>query len=181
MKFARLAVRAPPAVRRAATGARRSWGMLAVAVQQAGTALGRAQLAAGATNRAGPGLDQWLHLAESWLQPKKVAVVAAHFSSANIRLCFCRRQFLFHAPVISSSGRYMRHVERACRAPPAVRGPAHAAWARRWWSILSVAVQRAVGHTALGRARAIPGAAQSCLDEIMVLAPTHIPSRLPWR
>ena len=41
---------------------------------------------------------------------------------------------------------------RSCRAPPAARGPAHAAWARRWWSVLSTAVQQATGHTALGRA-----------------------------
>ena len=32
---------------------------------------------------------------------------------------------------------------RSCRAPPAARGPARAAWARRWWSVLSTAVQQA--------------------------------------
>ena len=40
---------------------------------------------------------------------------------------------------------------RAQRAPPAVRGAAASAWARRWWSALSVAVQLAVASTALGR------------------------------
>ena len=35
---------------------------------------------------------------------------------------------------------------RSCRAPPAVRGPAQAAWARPWWSVLSTAVQQATGH-----------------------------------
>ena len=38
------------------------------------------------------------------------------------------------------------------RAPPAVRAAATAAWARRWWSMLSVAVQQAVASTALGGA-----------------------------
>ena len=50
---------------------------------------------------------------------------------------------------------------RAHRTPPAVRAPAKAARARRWWSMLSVAVQQAVGHTALGRARAMPGPADT--------------------
>ena len=36
---------------------------------------------------------------------------------------------------------YAVWLAQPCRAPPAVRGPAQAAWARRWWSILSVAVQ----------------------------------------
>ena len=49
---------------------------------------------------------------------------------------------------------------RSCRAPPAVRSLARAAWARRRWSVLSTAVQQAIGHTALGRARAVPGPAR---------------------
>ena len=72
----------------------------------------------------------------------------------------------------------------ARRAPPAVRGPARAAWARRWWSVLSAAVQKAIGHTALGRARAVPGPAQSrvpALDEVLALAPADSVSRLPLR
>ena len=38
---------------------------------------------------------------------------------------------------------------RACRAPPALRAAAASGWTRRWWSILSVAVQQAVRSTAL--------------------------------
>ena len=34
---------------------------------------------------------------------------------------------------------------RAHRAPPGVRAPARTAWARRWWSMLSVSVQQEVG------------------------------------
>ena len=42
---------------------------------------------------------------------------------------------------------------RSLRAPPAVRRPAAQGWQRRWWAQLSsVAVQQAVGSTALGRA-----------------------------
>ena len=64
--------------------------------------------------------------------------------------------------------------------PTAVRGPARADWARRWWSVLSTAVQQAIGHTALGRARAVPGPAQSqgpALDEVLALAPADPVSR----
>ena len=39
---------------------------------------------------------------------------------------------------------------KANRAPPALRAAAFAAWARRWWGMLSVAVQQAVASTALG-------------------------------
>ena len=73
---------------------------------------------------------------------------------------------------------------RAHRAPPAVRASAKAAWARRWWSVLSVAVQQAVAHTALGRARAMPGPAHTdapALDEVLHLADPDGPSRLPLR
>ena len=40
-------------------------------------------------------------------------------------------------------------------APPTVRQAAAAGGARRWWSVLSVAVQAAVGTTALGQAPCI--------------------------
>ena len=73
---------------------------------------------------------------------------------------------------------------RALKAPPAMRPPTKAAWARRWWSVLSVAVQQAVGHTALGRARAMPGPAHTDapdLSEVLDLADPEGPSRLPLR
>ena len=49
--------------------------------------------------------------------------------------------------------RFVRDLVRlkAYRAPPAIRAAATVAWARRWWSMLSVAVQQAVAGTALGR------------------------------
>ena len=63
---------------------------------------------------------------------------------------------------------------QAARLPgPTCCAAAQVAWARRWWNILSVASQRALGHTALGWASAVPGVAQdrvACLDEILVLA-----------
>ena len=61
-------------------------------------------------------------------------------------------------------------VLRSCRARPAVRGPARAAWARRCWSVLATTVQQAIDHTALGRARAVPGPGQRrvpALDEVL--------------
>ena len=39
---------------------------------------------------------------------------------------------------------------RALRAPPALRAAASSAWARRWWGMLSTAVQHADGGTARG-------------------------------
>ena len=39
---------------------------------------------------------------------------------------------------------------RALRAPPALRASASSAWARRWWGMLSIAVQHAVAGSALG-------------------------------
>ena len=39
---------------------------------------------------------------------------------------------------------------RALRAPPAVRRAAEAGWRRRWWALLSAALQRALASTLLG-------------------------------
>ena len=39
---------------------------------------------------------------------------------------------------------------RARRAPPAVRTAAAGGWRRRWWGLLGVAVQRALGPRLLG-------------------------------
>ena len=74
---------------------------------------------------------------------------------------------------------------RAQCAPPAVIGAAASAWARRWWSALSVAVQLAVASTALGRPW--PAAAQPwsdggpTLDRVLDLGAGAGPSRLPLR
>ena len=88
--------------------------------------------------------------------------------------------------------RNWRTLERlsnvACAAPgravllPGRTGRARP-WARRWWSVRSTAVQQAIGHTALGRARAVPGPSQSRLafNEVMALAPADSVSRLPLR
>ena len=61
----------------------------------------------------------------------------------------------------SDAGQAPRHPSARSGPPPAGRTLAKAAWARRWWSVLSVAFQHAVGHTALGRARAMPGPAHT--------------------
>ena len=42
--------------------------------------------------------------------------------------------------------------------PPALRACASVAWARRWWGMLSVAVQHAIGGTALGEPWLLPRA-----------------------
>lgn len=74
---------------------------------------------------------------------------------------------------------------RARRAPPAVRTAAAAGWRRRWWGLLGVAVQRALGPTLLGddwRAPQCPtGSADLPLGEILALAGASAPSRLPLR
>ncbi|CAE7641677.1 unnamed protein product [Symbiodinium sp. KB8] len=74
---------------------------------------------------------------------------------------------------------------RAYRASPAVRAAATAGWARRWWSMLSVAVQQAVASTALGGAwlqPLQPAAGEGPpLDSILHHAAPEGHSRLPLR
>ena len=74
---------------------------------------------------------------------------------------------------------------RACRAPPALRSAAASGWTRRWWSMLSVAVQQAVASTALGRPWPQPPHAPCAtgppLDRLLDLAEAEGPSRLPLR
>ena len=74
---------------------------------------------------------------------------------------------------------------RACRAPPALRAAATSGWTRRWWSILSVAVQQAVTSTALGRPWPLPPHAARAtgppLDRLLDLAEAEGPSCLPGR
>ena len=73
---------------------------------------------------------------------------------------------------------------RVLRAPPALRACASAAWPRRWWGMLSVAVQHAIGGTALGGPWLLPRAAvgqEPPLDQVLALAEPIGPSRLPMR
>ena len=74
---------------------------------------------------------------------------------------------------------------RSLRAPPAVRRPAAQGWQRRWWAQLSVAVQQAVGSTALGRAWPAapqgPGLPEPPLEHVLRLAADAGASRLPLR
>lgn len=72
---------------------------------------------------------------------------------------------------------------RTPRAPPAVRASAASGWRRRWWSLLSVAVQQAVATTALSGEWLLPATAIADdgprLADIVGLAPATGPSRLP--
>ena len=74
---------------------------------------------------------------------------------------------------------------RAQRAPPALRPAARAGWTRRWWGMLSVAVQQAVATTALGRAWPAPLHPHQRdappLERVLELAAPAGPSRLPLR
>ena len=73
---------------------------------------------------------------------------------------------------------------RALRAPPALRAAASSAWTRRWWGMLSAAVQHAVGCTALGAPWLVSKGAAGCepaLDHVLALAEPAGPSRLPLR
>ena len=72
---------------------------------------------------------------------------------------------------------------RGRRAPTALRAAAQG-WARRWWSILAVAVQRAVCSALPGTwsMPAIPANADSIpLAGVLDLADAALPSRLPLR
>ena len=74
---------------------------------------------------------------------------------------------------------------RSYRAPPALRAAAASGWTRRWWGMLSVAVQQAVASTALGQPWPQPPHATSLegppLDRVLDLAEAEGPSRLPLR
>ena len=73
---------------------------------------------------------------------------------------------------------------RAQRAPPALRQAAASAWARRWWSQLSVSVQQAVASKALGCSWPVPHPSQRVgpdLDQVLHVAEAPGPSRLPLR
>ena len=71
------------------------------------------------------------------------------------------------------------------RAPPALRAAACGAWARRWWSMLSVAVQQTVGSTALGGPWMHPLQSETHegppLDALLHLEAPAGQSRLPLR
>ncbi|CAE7448365.1 unnamed protein product [Symbiodinium natans] len=73
---------------------------------------------------------------------------------------------------------------RVQRAPATLRATAAQGWARRWWGLLSVAVQRAVASTALGvwTMPALPGSPDGApLADVLELADFAGPSRLPLR
>ena len=73
---------------------------------------------------------------------------------------------------------------RVQRAPPPLRASAAQGWARRWWSVLSVALQRAVASSALGvwTMPPLPGAPDALpLGDVLDLAIASAPSRLPLR
>ncbi|CAE7244106.1 unnamed protein product, partial [Symbiodinium natans] len=171
------AYRAPLLVRAAATAAwaRRWWNMLSVAVQQAvaSTALGGAlrqplQPEAG----EGPPLDSVIHHAapEGQSRPPLRPPCAATQRSVS-PLTRAGRPVPgadARAGVALVAARSARYPERGrwsdeCqqflrtllrlrvqRAPPPLRASAAQGWARRWWSVLSVALQRAVASSALG-------------------------------
>ena len=68
---------------------------------------------------------------------------------------------------------------------PAQGAVAASGWTRRWWGMLSVAVQQAVASTALGQPWPQPPHATSVegppLDRVLDLAEAEGPSRLPPR
>ena len=68
-------------------------------------------------------------------------------------------------------------------SPPPLRASAAQGWVRRWWSVLSVALQRAVATSALGVWTMPPpllGAPDTLpLSDVLDLASASAPSRLP--
>ena len=73
---------------------------------------------------------------------------------------------------------------RVQRAPPPLRAFSAQGWARRLWSVLSVALQRAVASSALGvwTMPPLPGAPDALpLGDVLDLAIASAPSRLPLR
>ena len=73
---------------------------------------------------------------------------------------------------------------RALRAPAPLRGAATQGWHRRWWSLLSVAVQSTHAATLLGTPPVhapMPGAQAPHLQDVLHDACPPVPSCLPAR
>ena len=70
-------------------------------------------------------------------------------------------------------------------SPSPARAPRRAGWARRWWGMLSVAVQQAVASTALGGPWLHPLQPETCdgppLDTLLHHEAPTGQSRLPLR
>ena len=71
----------------------------------------------------------------------------------------------------------------ARRAPAPLRTSATQGWARRWWGVLSVALQRAVASSVLGvvwTMPPLPGVPDDVpLGDVLDLAEAATPNRLP--
>ena len=73
---------------------------------------------------------------------------------------------------------------RAMRAPALLRGAATQGWYRRWWGLLSVAVQNTLAATLLGSPPVhapMPGAQAPPLQDVLHDACPPVPSCLPAR
>ena len=73
---------------------------------------------------------------------------------------------------------------RALRAPAPLRGAATQGWYRRWWGLLSVAVQNTLAATLLGSPPVhapMPGAQAPPLQDVLHVACPPVPSCLPAR
>ena len=95
----------------------------------------------------------------------------------------CRPQRSRHStgPAASEEANELVRVW-ALRAPPALRAAAATAWTRRWWGMLPVAVQQAVGGTALGVPWLVSDGAsgfEPALDHVLALTEPVRLSRLP--
>ena len=101
--------------------------------------------------------------------PQRLLVLACEVGGSWHRDCEALLRLLVHT--------------RAARAPPAVGASGASGWRRRWWSLLSVAVQQAVATTALSGEWLLPATAIADdgprLADIVGLAPATGPSRLP--
>ena len=83
--------------------------------------------------------------------PQRLLVLACEVGGRWHRDCEALLRLLVHT--------------RAPRAPPAVRASAASGWRRRWWSLLSVAVQQAVATTALSGEWLLPEAMTADTEE----------------
>ena len=77
-----------------------------------------------------------------------------------------------------------QHRSRALRALAPLRGAATQGWYRRWWGLLSVAVQNTLAATLLGSPPVhapMPGAQAPPLQDVLHVACPPVPSCLPAR
>ena len=121
-----------------------------------------------------------------WPSPNAASVLPtlSSFGEDRKRLCVlaCETGGRWNDESLRLVAQFVR--SRALRAPAPLRGAATQGWYRRWWGLLSVAVQNTLAATLLGTPPVhapMPGAQAPHLQDVLHDACPPVPSCLPAR